>query len=76
MYLYNTNYYQILKYNLQLLHKLYPREFKVAHQEISVLKFTLIEIDTSSPTRFVFCTEAEILFYPKGIKYNKSTSEQ
>ena len=52
---YNINYYAILKEYLQLLHKIDPKEFQVKLEESSVMRFSLVEIDTYLSMRFVLC---------------------
>ena len=54
IHLYNMNYYSIFK-KLQLLHKLLPREFQVTLENLSVLKLSLVEIETYPPIRLILC---------------------
>ena len=57
LYFYHTNYYAILKEHLQVFHKLHPKDFQRTLDKLSVLKFPLVEIDTSFPIRFVLCID-------------------
>ena len=56
LYLYNMNYYAILKEYLQLIHKIHPKYFLISLDKWSVLKFSLVEINTAFTIRFVLCT--------------------
>ena len=38
------NYYDILKENLQVLHKTRPEYFQIALDKLAVLKYSLVEI--------------------------------
>ena len=65
------NYYTILKEHLRLIHNLHPQEFQVTLEELSVLNFSLVEIKTYLPIRFVFFTETEMLLTQKEEKNEK-----
>ena len=65
IYLYHMNKYAILKEYLQVLHKLYPKYFQVAPDKLSVLKFSLVEIETYFTIRLVLYTYIEVLSIQK-----------
>ena len=68
------NYYEILKEHLQVLHKIQPKYFQIAIEKLSVMKFQLVEIQTSFPMRFVLCIDIEKNSIRKK-RYGKSASE-
>ena len=52
LYIYHMNYYAIFKEYLQLLHKLYAKDFQIALKKLSVMKFPLAEIEEYFPIKF------------------------
>ena len=60
LYFHPMNYYAILKEHLQVFHKIHPKYFQIALDRLSVLKFPLVEIETSFPIRFFLCTYIEM----------------
>ena len=50
-----------LKKHFQVLHKLHPKYSQGELEKLSVLKFSLVEIETFSPVSFVLCTDTEML---------------
>ena len=44
---------------------MYSRNFQLTLRKLSVLKFALVEIETSIPIRFVLCTETETMLIQK-----------
>ena len=71
---YHTNYYAILKENVQVLHKLQPKEFQMSLGKLSAMKFSLVEIWTYFTIWFVMCTYIEMLSIKQKIrkKYKKT----
>ena len=61
LYFYTTNYYAILKEHLKILHKLQSTYFQIKIEKVSVMKFQLVENETSFPMRFVLFTDIEML---------------
>ena len=44
LYFYHMNYYDILKEHLEVLHKLYAKDFQITLDKLSVLKFPLVKL--------------------------------
>ena len=44
-----------------------PKDFQIAIKKLPVMRFRLVEIETSFPMRFVFCTEIKSLSTIKNI---------
>ena len=61
LYLYNMNYYAILKRHLQVFHKLQTEYFQIAIKTLSVIGFCLVEIETYFTMGFFLCKEIEML---------------
>ena len=48
IYFYDMNYYEILKECLHVLHELQPKDFQIALDKLSVMRFPLVEIEIFS----------------------------
>ena len=55
------NHYGILKEHLKVLHKLQPKYFQVALEKLSVLRFSLVEMDTYLPVRFLLFVDTKMM---------------
>ena len=60
LYFYHMNYYAILKEHSQVTHKLQPKQFQIALEKLSVMKFPVVAIKTYFYMRFVLCANIEI----------------
>ena len=61
IYFYHMNHYGILKEHLKVLHKLQPKYFQVALEKLSVLRFSLVEMDTYLPVRFLLFVDTKMM---------------
>ena len=59
------NEYAILKEHLRVLQKLQPEYFQIEIENLSLMKFILVEIETYFPVGFVLCTDIEMLSIKK-----------
>ena len=66
------NYYVMLKERLKVLHKLQPKHFQTVFEKLSVIKFQLVEIETSFSVSFVLRIDIEILSIEKIQKYKQT----